>query len=64
MQGMRMWELVGPEGRTILFGGAPGREAAGEPSVAEKVVRLKALEGDSSGQRVDLTTSEGRQPST
>ncbi len=63
MQGTRMWELVGPEGRTILFGGAPGREAAGEPSVAEKIVKLKALEGDTSGQRVDLTTSERRQPS-
>jgi hypothetical protein len=44
--GFRRWELVGPQSRTILFGSAPGREAAGEPLAAAKIARLRTLEAD------------------
>jgi len=42
-RGRRMWELFGPAGRVALFGSAPGREVAGEPSAAAKIARLKAI---------------------
>ena len=55
--GTRLWELVGPEGQTILFGAAPGHERDGEPSAAEKIARLKPLEGQPlPTEGVDLTT--------
>jgi hypothetical protein len=55
-RGAVQWQLVGPEGRTILFGSAPGREADGEPSTAEKIARLKALEGKPlPAEGIDLT---------
>jgi hypothetical protein len=52
----RLWELVGPEGQTILFGSAPGRERDGEPLAAGKIARLKPLEGKPlPTEGVDLT---------
>jgi hypothetical protein len=36
----RVWELGGEDGRVIVFGSAPGREAEGEPAAAVKVARL------------------------
>lgn len=54
--GTRMWELIGPEGRVILFGSAPGREVSGEPFAAVKIARLKNLAEDSSPPlRIDLS---------
>jgi hypothetical protein len=50
---------VGPQSRTILFGSAPGREAAGEPLAAAKIARLRTLEADAHvpepEQSLDLT---------
>jgi len=43
--GRRRWELVGPEGRRIRFGSAPGGEAEGEPAAAVKLAALRALIG-------------------
>jgi len=56
-RGVRMWELVGSGGRLILFGSAPGREAAGELSAAAKIARLKELvaAAETSTDRIDLT---------
>ena len=55
--GVRSWELVGPEGRKIVFGSAPGRERAGEASAAAKVAQLRRLaEGKPTTSTVDLTT--------
>jgi hypothetical protein len=48
----RTWELVDNKGRTILFGAAPGHEAAGEPTAATKIARLRALPA---GASADLT---------
>ena len=48
----RRWELVGQE-RRVIFGSAPGHEAAGEPSAAAKIARLKTL--DAAAAQVDLT---------
>lgn len=57
LQGVtRLWELVGPEGQKIFFGAAPGHERDGEPSAAEKIARLKPLEGQPlPTEGVDLT---------
>ena len=56
-RGARMWELVSASGRLILFGSAPGREAAGELSAAGKIARLKELvaSAETSTDRIDLT---------
>jgi hypothetical protein len=43
----RVWELVGADGRIIVFGSAPGRELDREPSAAAKIARLRALDGTS-----------------
>jgi hypothetical protein len=47
------WELVSKDGRTIVFGSAPGHEQAGEPTAAAKIGRLRGL--DPGSDRVDLT---------
>lgn len=61
--GPRLWELVGPEGQTILFGSAPGHERDGEPAAAEKVARLKTLEGKPlPTEGIDLTAEKGNGP--
>jgi len=58
-QGMRRWELIGPPPRTILFGSAPGRETAGEPSAAAKIARLRALVDEPVGSDpIDLTIDD------
>ena len=52
----RIWELVGPDDRTIRFGSAPGQEQAGEPAAAVKLGRLRALAKEPAGATpVDLT---------
>jgi hypothetical protein len=61
-RGVRMWELVGPGGLTILFGSAPGRETADEPTAARKIAGLEAAVKDfmtDAGRngRIDLTAS-------
>jgi hypothetical protein len=56
----RIWELVGPEDRTIRFGSAPGQEQAGEPAAAVKLGRLRALAKEPAGSApVDLTRESG-----
>ena len=61
--GFRRWELVGPPPRIILFGSAPGREAAGEPLAAAKIARLRAIEADPAAAEaaspLDLTQESG-----
>ena len=59
---LRMWELVAADGSRILFGAAPGREAAGEPPAAAKLARLKELGPTGGDGRLDLTV-ENREPS-
>ena len=55
--GVRRWELVGPDAKTIRFGSAPGHESAGEPSAALKASALRALVGHPLPDAgVDLTT--------
>lgn len=55
--GVRRWELVGPDAKTIRFGSAPGHETAGEPSAALKAAALRALVGHPLPDAgVDLTT--------
>ncbi len=55
--GARRWELVGPEGRRIRFGSAPGSETEGEPSAAVKLAALRKLVGQPLPEGgVDLTT--------
>lgn len=55
--GVRRWELVGPDAKTIRFGSAPGHEGAGEPSAALKAAALRALVGHPLPDAgVDLTT--------
>ncbi|MGB8853750.1 MAG: hypothetical protein WCC69_09315 [Pirellulales bacterium] len=52
----RVWELVGPEARTIRFGSAPGQEQPGEPAAAVKLGRLRGLADAAAGtEPVDLT---------
>lgn len=54
--GPRKWELVGPPTRSILFGAAPGREPAGEPTAAAKLARLRRLATQPAAEgKVDLT---------
>ena len=48
----RAWELFDDKGRTINFGAAPGHEAAGEPTAAAKIARLRFLQD---GASADLT---------
>jgi hypothetical protein len=56
--GVRRWELVGPDAKTIRFGSAPGHETAGEPSAALKAAALRALVCHPLPDAgVDLTTS-------
>lgn len=51
-----VWELAATDGRTIFFGSAPGREADGEPSAAEKVARLRQVAATAEpADRIDLT---------
>ncbi len=57
----RMWELVAADGSRILFGAAPGREAAGEPPAAAKLARLKELGPSGGDGRLDLTV-DTREP--
>jgi hypothetical protein len=52
----RHWELRAEEGRTIVFGSAPGHERAGEPTAAAKIARLRSLSGDASTTTLDLTS--------
>jgi hypothetical protein len=54
----RQWEIVGPDAVVIRFGSAPGGEAAGEPTAAMKVARLRSLAaaGELAGT-VDLTVA-------
>jgi hypothetical protein len=59
-QGRRGWVLVNRAGDSIRFGSAPGREVAGEPSAAAKVVRLQSL-GEIEGD-VDLTVASSDEP--
>lgn len=59
---LRMWELVAADGSRILFGSAPGREAAGEPPAAAKLARLKELGPTGGDGRLDLTV-EPHEPS-
>lgn len=55
----RAWELVDGGGRVIRFGSAPGREATGEPSAAEKVARLQALgTGGDPNAAIDLSVAD------
>jgi len=52
----RTWELVGEGGRTVVFGSAPGHEAAGEPTAAAKIARLRSLPAaEQAGKPFDLT---------
>lgn len=56
--GERRWELVGPQGRRIRFGAAPGGERDGEPSAAVKVAALRGLVGKPLPEDgVDLTAT-------
>ncbi|MEY3205585.1 MAG: hypothetical protein RLZZ21_1916 [Planctomycetota bacterium] len=56
----RVWELVGPEARTIRFGAAPGQEQPGEPAAAVKLGRLRGLADTPAGtEPVDLTQEPG-----
>ncbi len=55
--GVRRWDLIGPDAKTIRFGSAPGHESAGEPSAALKAAALRALVGHPLPDAgVDLTT--------
>jgi hypothetical protein len=55
--GVRRWDLIGPDAKTIRFGSAPGHEGAGEPSAALKAAALRALVGHPLPDAgVDLTT--------
>lgn len=46
------WEFVGPAGRTIEFGSAPGHEQPGEATAAVKIARLRELPAGT--ERIDL----------
>ena len=58
----RLWELAASDGSRILFGSAPGRELAGEPTAAAKLARLKELGASGGDGRLDLTVDAGREP--
>lgn len=55
------WELISKDGRSIVFGSAPGHEQAGEPTAAAKIGRLRSL--PAGGDRVDLTVPVADAPS-
>ena len=59
---VRLWELVSSDGRPILFGSAPGREAAGEPPAAAKIARLKQGGAAGAAGRLDLTVEPPDSP--
>lgn len=52
---VRSWQLVGAEGRTVVFGSAPGYERDGEPTAAMKIARLRSLPEAVGDAVVDLT---------
>jgi hypothetical protein len=59
----RTWELVGTDGRVIVFGAAPGREAEGEPTAAVKVARLADLVGQADAPAtIDLRAEPAPRP--
>ena len=50
------WELVGSDKLVVLFGSAPGGAVAGEPSAAQKIIRLRKIAAvHARGERVDDT---------
>lgn len=50
------WELVGSDQLVVLFGSAPGKAGSGEPSAAQKIVRLGKLAArHARGESVDDT---------
>ena len=50
------WELVGSDELVVLFGSAPGKAVSGEPSAAQKIVRLgKLVARHARGESVDDT---------
>ena len=50
------WELVGSDKLVVLFGSAPGKAVSGEPSAAQKIVRLgKLVARHARGESVDDT---------
>ncbi len=50
------WELVGSDKLVVLFGSAPGRAVAGEPSAAQKIIRLRKIAAvHARGESVDDT---------
>lgn len=58
--GVRRWDLIGPDAKTIRFGSAPGHEREGEPSAALKAAALRKLVGQPLPDGgVDLTTPGG-----
>lgn len=59
--GRRSWELVDGDGRTIVFGSAPGRETPGEPTAAAKIASLRRLP-ERREDRVDLSLPEPAAP--
>jgi hypothetical protein len=59
LAGRRQWELVAADRRVFVFGSAPGREVAGEPTAAVKIDRLRSRAGQTGeGERVELTADE------
>lgn len=58
--GVRRWDLVGPDAKTIRFGSAPGHEREGESSAALKAAALRKLVGQPLPDgAIDLTTPGG-----
>lgn len=58
--GVRRWDLIGPDAKTIRFGSAPGHEREGEPSAALKAAALRKLIGQPLPEGgVDLRASGG-----
>lgn len=56
------WELRGKDGRTIIFGSAPGHEQAGEPTAATKIARLRSLPHDAAGTAVAVDLRMAPEP--
>jgi len=59
---VRLWELVSSDGGRILFGSAPGREAAGEPPAAAKIARLRQGGAAGAAGLLDLTVEPPDSP--
>ncbi|MCE9629830.1 MAG: hypothetical protein K8S94_03805 [Planctomycetia bacterium] len=60
---VQAWHLIGAEGRTIVFGSAPGHERAGEPTAAAKIARLRSLPKEAASKTtVDLTVEPETPP--